>query len=184
MASRSRVFIAALRSPPNGSSTGVFSAGSTCFAGTDAAAEEGNCGLSFLCENMTFTQCGGAGVYAMDTKGRLKNCVITKCGSSGIQCEGNALIELEGNLTRAYWNGTDNDKDDYGLIALYTSSRIHLLFPLTKESVSTNNRGGRNYGGDGEIAIVDNDGVVIEIINKVKEKEERYCWHRSSENDY
>jgi hypothetical protein len=94
------------------------------------------------------------------------------------------LIELEGNLTRAYWNGTDNDKDDYGLIALYTSSRIHLLFPLTKESVSTNNRGGRNYGGDGEIAIVDNDGVVTEIINKVKEKEERYCWHRSSENDY
>jgi hypothetical protein len=145
---------------------------------------EGNCGLSFLCENMTFTQCGGAGVYAMDAKGRLKNCVITKCGSSGIQCVGNALIELEGNLTRAYWNGTNNDKDDYGLNALYTSSRIHLLFPLKKKSVSSNNRGGRNYGGDGEIAIVDNDGVMIEIINKVEEEEERHCWYLSSENDY
>ena len=30
----------------------------------------------------------------------------------------------------------------------------------------TNNRNGRNYGGDGEIAIVDDDGNTIEIINE------------------
>ena len=36
-----------------------------------------------------------------------------------------------------------------------TSSIIHLLFPLTKESVSTNNRGGGNYSsGDGSIETV------------------------------
>ena len=34
---------------------------------------------------------------------------------------------------------------EFGLQASDTSSRIHLLFPLTKESVSTNNGGGGNY---------------------------------------
>jgi hypothetical protein len=44
----------------------------------------------------------------------------------------------------------------YGLETLDTSSIIHLLFPLTKESVSTNNHGGRNYcSGGGTIKTVD-----------------------------
>ena len=29
-----------------------------------------NNGLSFLCKDMTFTQCGGSGVFAVNTKGR------------------------------------------------------------------------------------------------------------------
>ena len=37
----------------------------------------------------------------------------------------------------------------YGLLALSTSSIIHLLFPLTKESVSTNNHNDQNYGSAG-----------------------------------
>ena len=41
-------------------------------------------GLSFLCKDMTFTQCGCHGVSAWETKGRLINCVITQCRSSGI----------------------------------------------------------------------------------------------------
>jgi len=36
----------------------------------------------------------------------------------------------------------------YGLYTYNTSSIIHLLLPLTKESVSTNNRDGQNYGND------------------------------------
>jgi len=42
----------------------------------------------------------------------------------------------------------------YGLFTFTTSSIIHLLFPLTKESVSTNNNGGQNYGGNGTIETV------------------------------
>jgi hypothetical protein len=42
----------------------------------------------------------------------------------------------------------------YGLDTDDTSSTIHLLFPLTKESVSTNNSGAGNYGGDGTIETV------------------------------
>ena len=102
-------------------------------------------GLSFLCKDMTFTQCGSSGVVAVNTKGRLINCVITQCGGSGIWCASNALIELEGSQTKVDGNVTSGDSC-YGLQTYDTSSIIHLLFPLTKESVSTNNHGGRNYG--------------------------------------
>jgi len=133
--------------------------------------------LSFLCKDMTFTQCSGHGVFAWNTKGRLINCVITQCGQSGICCVGNALIEVEGCQTKVDGNVrapislkcTSGKSDGYGLHTCDTSSIIRLLFPLTKESVSTNNRYGPNYGGSGLIAIVDDDGKTIEIINEVNE---------------
>jgi hypothetical protein len=111
-----------------------------------------NNGLSFLCKDMTFTQCGLYGVFVRNTKGRLINCVITQCGSSGIFCR-NALIELEGSQTKFDGNGTSGY--GYGLQTFDTSSIIHLLFPLTKESVSTNNNRGGNYGGRGTIETVE-----------------------------
>jgi hypothetical protein len=103
-----------------------------------------NNGLSFLCSRMTFTQCG-AGVVAQNTKGRLINCAITQCKYGGIGCNGNALIELEGSQTKVDGNGTGR-ASSYGLFTYNRSSKIHLLFPLTKESVSTNNHDGQNYG--------------------------------------
>ena len=107
----------------------------------------GDNGLSFLCKDMTFTQCGGTGVFASNTKGRLINCVVTQCRKSGIYCRKNALIEVEGDQTKVDGNVTCGIIW-YGLHAYDTSSIIHLLFPLTKESVSTNNHGGRNYRAD------------------------------------
>jgi len=110
-------------------------------------------GLSFLCKEMTFTQCGDSGVYAQYTKGRLINCVITQSGKSGIYCGSNALIELEGDQTKVDRNVIS--EGCYGLKTSGTSSTIHLLFPLTKESVSTNNHDGRNYNSTGTIQTVD-----------------------------
>jgi hypothetical protein len=112
-------------------------------------------GLSFVCKDMTFTQCGGHGVSAYNTTGRLINCVITQCRFSGILCFENALIEVEGDQTKVDGNVTSGHSSCYGLKTLYTSSTIHLLFPLTKESVSTNTHGGRNYNSSGTIETVD-----------------------------
>ena len=57
---------------------------------------------------------------------------------------------------------------------LYTSSSsasinpcIHLASSLTIEMISKNNGGGGNYGGDGTIAIVDNEGTIVETVHKV-----------------
>ena len=103
-------------------------------------------GLSWLIDSLTITQCGHCGVFAQNTKGRLINCVITQCGNSGIFCGDNALIELEGDQTKVDGNGASGYSSDYGLTTYDKSSIIHLLFPLTKESVSTSNGGGGNYG--------------------------------------
>jgi hypothetical protein len=54
------------------------------------------------------------------------------------------LIELEGDQTKVDGNGTGGA--GFGLLSSDTSSTIHLLFPLTKESVSTNNHNDWNYG--------------------------------------
>jgi hypothetical protein len=110
---------------------------------------------------MTFTQCGNSGVYAWNTKGRLINCVITQCKYSGIHCSINALIELEGDQTKVDGNVTRGSSWYSGLDTNDTSSIIHLLFPLTKESVSTNNHGGRNYNKSaGSITTVESFQVV------------------------
>ena len=92
-------------------------------------------------------------MYAENTKGRFINCVVTQCGCNGIYCDENALIEVEGDQTKVDGNGTSR-RGFYGLDTYDTSSRIHLLFPLTQESVSTNNHGGNNYSGNGTIKTV------------------------------
>ena len=74
-----------------------------------------NNGLSFLCDSMNFTQCGGHGVIAYNTKGRLINCVIAQCGRNGIRCGSNTLIELEGDQTKVHGNGTKGYSTSYGL---------------------------------------------------------------------
>ena len=65
----------------------------------------------------------------------------------------NALIELEGDQTKLDGNNTSG-YGHYGLSTCDTSSIIHLLFPLTKESVFTNNQGGGNYNDRGAISTV------------------------------
>ena len=113
-----------------------------------------NNGLSFLCTRMTFTQCARHGLLAWNTKGRLINCVITQCKGSGINCMSNALIEVEGDQTKVDGNVTSGNSINYGL-QTYDTSKIHLLFPLTKESVSTNNHNGQNYNSNGMIETVE-----------------------------
>ena len=51
-------------------------------------------------------------------------------------------MTIDGNATTIHHNGTNGN--DYGLHASPSSS-IHLVSPLTKEMISTNNNGGNNY---------------------------------------
>jgi hypothetical protein len=115
----------------------------------------GENGLSFLCDRMTFTQCGKNGVKVNETQGRLINCVITECGNSGINCSFNGIIEVEGSQTKVDGNVINDFDIDHGLNVIFASSSIHLLLPLTKELISTNNQGGGDYGGDGTIMVVE-----------------------------
>ena len=113
----------------------------------------GWCGMSFDCLRMHFDQCGHNGVRVGGTKGRLTNCQITQSYYSGVYSENNSTIDIEGEETMIEKNNTSGDDDSYGLDAYSSSSFIHILSPLTKESISQNNQNG-NYNSDGTIQTV------------------------------
>ena len=98
----------------------------------------GNRGLFFHCIRIHFDRCG-FGVYAMNTKGRLSNCQITRSTKSGVISYKNSTIEIEGEDTTIEHNVVDGSSDSYGLKTFHSSSFIHLLSPLTKELVSFDN---------------------------------------------
>jgi hypothetical protein len=110
------------------------------------------CGMSFDCRRVSFDQCGFCGVWAYKTKARLTNCQVTNC-ERGIHSRGYSTVEIEGEETRIDNNGTHGSEYQHGLQAS-AESFIHLLAPLTKEGISTNNNGGGNYGGPGTIETV------------------------------
>jgi hypothetical protein len=111
--------------------------------------------LFFVCECVTFVRCGVHGIYALNTKGRLINCLITQCGRDGIFCGSNAVIELKGSQMKVDGNNAGGFSRCYGLHAWDGTSFIHLLLPLTKESVSTNNFNGQNCGSGFGGGIID-----------------------------
>jgi hypothetical protein len=74
---------------------------------------------------------------------------VIGCGESGVYAYNNATITLSGQGTSIQGNGTKGGSGDYGLKARSSSASILLVHPLTKEQISTDNRGGRNWGGDG-----------------------------------
>jgi len=104
---------------------------------------KGDGGMSFDCRRVKFDTCG-VGVIAHGTKGRLTNCQVTNCFYSGIHSVCGGTIEIEGeessinNNRKGAAAGDPVCKNSYGLKAS-DSAIIHLLSPLTKEDVSTNN---------------------------------------------
>ena len=111
-------------------------------------------------DNVSVENSGSSGVLVHDSiRNTMKNCnvpskvsqiqkrVDQKCGvwSGHIAFAiGSGLMTIDGNATTIHHNGTNGY--DYGLHA-YSSDSIHLVSPLTKEMISTNNNGGRNYSG-------------------------------------
>jgi hypothetical protein len=72
-------------------------------------------------------------------------------------------MTIEGKDTTIHRNCIGGN--GFGLMANSFSS-IHLVSPLTIETVSKNNYRNRNVGGQGTIAIVDSDGFQIIIITQ------------------
>jgi hypothetical protein len=68
--------------------------------------------------------------------------------------EGDASVTLKGKKTKVHNNciGTEwsdnGDTDDYGLEINGYAATIQLVFPLTKDIASFNNKGGGNAGPD------------------------------------
>jgi hypothetical protein len=110
------------------------------------AKEHGVRGISyFTMDNVLVNNCGYCGIRVYGADANCTNVEVIECGWSGVTAVGGATITLIGDRTSVHGNCTkDLTGDDYGLQASQGST-IQLVFPLTKEQVSRNNGGGRNW---------------------------------------
>jgi len=115
--------------------------------------EDGLCadeGMKVIMRGCSVEDCEGIGVFAEGADISCDDLQVVGCGLSGVWANGTATITLSGQGTSIQRNVTNGDSDSYGLDATNSSS-IHLVLPLTKEEISTDNGGSGNWGGDGTI---------------------------------
>ena len=106
-------------------------------------------GAAMHFKNVCVEKCGNSGVYVSGTKrNTMTDCNVNNNKYSGVAVGGGGRMVIDGSATTIHHNVTGGSSYHYGLYAFDSSSSIHLK-SLTKESISTNNGGGGNYGGDG-----------------------------------
>ena len=105
---------------------------------------------SFTIKDVIIEQCEADGVVASGSScfGRCTNVEVRQCGMSGVCAVDSASVTLIGPNTTVHDNCTQEINDgSHGLLVNGApSSTIQLVSPLTKEGVSANNNGGRNWG--------------------------------------
>ena len=89
---------------------------------------------------------------------------VVGCGESGVCAGSDATITLSGPSTTIQGNVTKGDSETYGLDISWPCSKIQLIDVQSVSFVSSNNGGGGNWGGDGTIEQINNDGVVLHIL--------------------
>jgi hypothetical protein len=110
-------------------------------------------GAAMHLNNVCVEKCGGTGVFVNSTtRNTMTDCNVNNNKLSGVSVDGGRMV-IDGSATTIHHNVTGGDSDDHGLHANGHTSSIHLK-SLTKESISTNNGGGGNYGGKGTIKTI------------------------------
>jgi hypothetical protein len=115
-------------------------------------------GASIHLDNVSVENSEECGVLVWWTKrSTMKNCNVSHSKQSGLLVNYGGLMTIDGNGTTIHHNVTDGDSYDYGLRTASASSSIHLASSLTIETISMNNGGGGNHGGDGTIKTITNN---------------------------
>ena len=108
-------------------------------------------GMNVIMRGCSIEECQEYGVAAERADISCDDLQVVGCGLSGVVAGNNATITLSGQGTTIQGNGTKGKSNSYGLDACKNHRcNIHLVHPLTKEEISTNNGGG-NWGGYGTI---------------------------------
>ena len=106
-------------------------------------------GMKARVRGCTVSESEYSGVVADEADITCDDLQVVGCGQNGVWAYKNATITLSGQGTSIQRNGTRGSSNDYGLHAEFNTSKIQLFAPLTKEQISTNSGGGRNWGGRG-----------------------------------
>ena len=117
----------------------------------------GQC-ASFHLDNVSVENSGKSGIVVGGTKrSTMKNCNVSLSKRSGLFVGYDGLMTIDGKDTTIHHNCTDGISDDYGLDTYYSSSSIHFASSLTIDTISKNNGGGGNHGGQGTIKSITNN---------------------------
>jgi hypothetical protein len=122
-------------------------------------------GMSVIMRGCSVEECQENGVFAERADVSCDDLQVVGCVHSGVVAYEKATITLSGQGTtiqrNCQWSNKRGGGGGYGLYARCWSSSIHLVHPLTKERISTNNGGyrWRNwYAGE--------SGATIEQVSK------------------
>merc|ERR1712166_636986 len=103
--------------------------------------------MGFHLFHLNIEKSENCGVCVQGTKrNTMSNCQVSHSKSSGVRVY-DGLITINGSGTSIHNNVTSGNSRSYGMYTYTSSGSIHLVSPLTKESVSIYNGGGGNYGG-------------------------------------
>ena len=108
-------------------------------------------GMKVIMRGCTVEDCQRDGVCAWGADISCDDLQVVGCGLSGVYADDNATITLSGQGTTIQGNVTTGNSNRYGLFTYSSSSKIHLVHPLTKKQISTNNGGGGNWDEEGTI---------------------------------
>jgi parallel beta-helix repeat protein len=130
----------------------VFLSNCTVTGANDNGVHGSGAALHF--KNVCVENCGGNGVYVNSNKrNTMTDCNVNNNEYCGVFVYEGGRMVIDGSATTIHHNVTGGKNGYYGLKAYGSSSSIHLK-SLTKESISTNNGGGGNYGGKGTIKTI------------------------------
>ena len=102
---------------------------------------------------MCVEKCGLCGIVVNSTKrNTMTDCNVNNNKQCGVYVRNGCMV-IDGSATTIHHNVTGGNSGSYGLETYGSSSSIHIK-SLTKESISTNNGGGGNCGGEGIIKTI------------------------------
>ena len=108
-------------------------------------------GMDLIVRRCKVEKCQKIGVFAYNAHISCDDVQVVGCGYSGVLASSGGTVKLSGETTRIEGNVTSGDRRCYGLTAWDSSSKIQIVTPLTKDTISFSNGGGGNWGGQGTI---------------------------------
>ena len=108
-------------------------------------------GMDLIVRRCKVEKCQVGGVVANNAHISCDDVQVVGCLYSGVIAQGGGTVKLSGETTRIEGNVTNGNSRNYGLRTDSSSSKIQIVTPLTKDTISFSNRGGGNWGGKGTI---------------------------------
>ena len=108
-------------------------------------------GMDLIVRRCKVEKFEGCGVDAVNAHISCEDVQVVGCVNCGVFANYGGTVKLSGETTRIEGNVTSGNCLHYGLIPYDSSSKIQIVTPLTKDTISINNGGGGNWGGPGTI---------------------------------